>query len=278
MNLPPTVAIVGLGLMGGSLARDLAAAGTRVLAHDPRDEVARAARAAGVVNELLDSTLRGASAADLVVLAVPVDAAADILTRLSGVLDWPIPITDVGSTKAAIADHAESLGLGAVFVGSHPLAGDHRSGWAASRPALYRGATVFVCPGRSASAAAASAVRGLWEAIGSVCVEVDPAEHDRRMAWLSHLPQVAASAVATTLLEAGIAADQLGPGGRDVTRLAGSSPEMWRAIALANAEPLRQAIERLTEQLEILANALRTADSDAIDTFFRRARDWRDPS
>ena len=135
------VAILGLGLIGGSIARDLAARGVRVFGFDRDRRRAVAARRAGAIGLVMHEDLEQLRDARTVILAVPVDAAAELLTRVAPLLARARLITDVGSTKRAIVARAESLGLGARFVGSHPLAGDHRSGWAASRSALFRGAT-----------------------------------------------------------------------------------------------------------------------------------------
>lgn len=139
---PPfgSVAILGLGLIGGSLARDLAARGVRVLGWDRDEAVVRAAAEQGIVEPLSDD------APEIVVFAVPVIAARELLGELRDELHGARLITDVGSTKRSIVKQAEALGLGARFVGSHPLAGDHRAGWNASRTGLFAGARVFLSP------------------------------------------------------------------------------------------------------------------------------------
>jgi prephenate dehydrogenase len=268
------VAIVGLGLMGGSIARDLAARGARVLAYDGVTAVVRSALEEGVAAEALDESLSGVSAADLVILALPVDRSLDALERLAPHLAPAAVVTDVGSTKRAIAMTAGDLGLGSRFVGSHPLTGDHRSGWASSRTGLYHGATVFLCPTNDAEPAAIDRVRTFWEALGARCRSEPPDAHDERMAWVSHLPQVVATSTAATIADSGFSPADLGPGGRDATRLAGSSPEMWSAIALANREPLGRAVLALEHKLRTLRLLLESDDEVSVEHFFRRGRDW----
>jgi cyclohexadieny/prephenate dehydrogenase len=267
-------AIIGLGLMGGSLARDLAAEGSAVVAYDNDAEVVTAAIAEGVVGAALDESLRGVAVAELVIIATPVDAALAALTRLAPYLTATAIVTDVGSVKRPIESHADQLGIGARFVGSHPLAGDHRSGWRASRSSLFSGAPVFLCPGPATSSAAVTAVDSLWTGVGARTETIGAAEHDRRMAWLSHLPQIASSALAGALRAAGRQPAELGPGGRDATRLAASSSAMWSAISLANADNISIALAELRHSLEVAQVALDHRDPEALFAFFERARSW----
>ncbi|MBX7119743.1 MAG: prephenate dehydrogenase/arogenate dehydrogenase family protein [Gemmatimonadaceae bacterium] len=268
-----TVAIIGLGLMGGALARDAAAAGLRVLAHDRVAARMAAAQAAGVVAAPLADDLAGVEAADVVVLAVPVLAAPPLLATLAPRLRAGTAVTDVGSTKLAVVAEASRLGLGPRFVGAHPMCGDHRNGWEASRPGLYRDALVYVCPA-AADADAVARVEALWQAVGARPTRMDAAAHDALLAWTSHLPQFASSALAATLADAGIGRDRLGPGGRDATRLAGSAPEVWTPIALANAAALAPAVRALAERLATAADAIATGDATALARLLGDARDW----
>jgi prephenate dehydrogenase len=263
-----SVGIVGLGLIGGSLARDLAARGVRVHAYDRDPATLRAALHAGVVAASLDASLENVADLDAVVLAVPVTAALDILERASARLARVPVVTDVCSTKQTIGHTAERVGLGKRFIGAHPLAGDHRSGWDASRIDLFRGATVYLCPGTDTAAGPVAALRELWQNLGAVPEIIDPAGHDRLLAWTSHLPQAAATALARALSATGIPPDSLGPGGRDMTRLAGSSPDVWTPIALDNSASLCGALNRLETELATLREALARADHDAVRRFF----------
>lgn len=274
MTEPDTVAIVGLGLIGGSLARDLSASGSRVLGWDRDPDTLRAALGSGSVHAALGLELEGAEDADVLVVAVPVSAATAVLAAALPHLGRVQLITDVGSTKRSIRDAAEALGVGARFVGSHPLAGDHRSGWEASRTGLFREARVFLCLGPSTSGEAARLAGELWSRLGAHPEIVDAAEHDRRLAWSSHLPQSASSALGLTLASAGIARGDLGSGGRDATRLAGSSPELWTDIALDNAAELSLAVDSLGRQLQRLGTALAAGDREQVHRFFAEANRW----
>jgi prephenate dehydrogenase len=269
---PRCVAVAGLGLIGGSLARDLAARGVRVLGHDRDAATVDAALSAGVLAAALGDDFGGLEDADTFVLAVPVRATAGILEAALPRLASVALVTDAGSTKRGIAAAAERLGLGAKFVGAHPLAGDHRSGWAASRRGLFDGARVYLCPSVEASDAARSLARELWTAVGGMVVEMDAAEHDRLLAWTSHLPQLVSTALAATLAEQGIARADLGPGGRDVTRLAASSPEMWTDIALDNAGPLLESVDALRRTLDALRDAIASGDEEKLGAHFAAGR------
>jgi prephenate dehydrogenase len=274
MSFPRTTAILGLGLMGGSLARDLARRGERAIGYDADPEILAAALAEGVIGGPLDASLAGVAGADLVVLALPVDAALRSLERIGPLLQSDTLVTDLGSTKRGVVRAAESLGMGERFVGSHPLAGDHRSGWEAARAGLYEGACVYLCPAESALPDTLAAIEHFWIHLGATPEVTTAEEHDRRLAWISHLPQVASSALALTLAAGGHQRVSLGPGGRDVTRLAGSSPAMWSAIALQNADLLVAPLEELIGRLSGLAAALERGDEEAVRAFFRGAREW----
>lgn len=271
-----TAAIIGLGLIGGSIARDLAAAGVRVLGSDADPGTLDAAREAGVV-EATGPGLERLSEADWVVLGVPVDAAPELLASLAPLVAGAELITDLGSTKRAVTAAAEALGLGDRFVGSHPFAGDHRSGWEASSRGLFRGAPVFLTPCPSSGDAALHAARALWDLCGATIQVLDATEHDRLLAWTSHLPQVASTALALALRKGGVGPEHLGRGGRDVTRLASASPDVWTGIALENADQLRPAVDALLDQLATLRGALDARSRETVRDFFSRGAEWAGP-
>jgi prephenate dehydrogenase len=275
MEAPRTTAIIGLGLMGGSLARDLASAGVRVSAYDANTDVVAAAIEAGVVSEPLDHSLRGVASADRIVIAIPVDVALEALDVIAVQAAPDAVITDVGSVKRRIERRALELGIGARFVGSHPLTGDHRSGWIASRSSLYAGVPVFVCPTEQTEPRALEGVNALWRTLGANVEEIDATGHDHRMAWLSHLPQVVSSALASALAGSGYNAGQLGPGGRDVTRLAASSPDLWAAIGSTNADFIGAALDELLRSLEEFRGALTRRDESELRALFDQGRRWR---
>lgn len=271
-----TVAVVGLGLIGGSVARDLAARGVRVLGHDRDSSATASALAEGVIHGDLGAGLERVAGASVVILAVPVDEAVELLGVLTPLVRQATLVTDVGSTKASIVAAAEAQGPGFAtrFVGSHPLAGDHRSGWNASRLDLFTGAPVYLCPARGASRDATAAAASLWLELGGVPEFIDAAHHDAKVAWSSHLPQIVSSALALALDREGAKRSDLGPGGHDVTRLAGSSAEMWSAIARDNAFEVGAAIVEVERQLHALRSALELDSAATIREWFVAARRW----
>lgn len=276
MNPIGRVAVVGLGLMGGSLARALAARDVRVLGYDVMPETLDAAEGEGIVHERLDARLSGIDTADVVVFALPVDATLATLARVGGQLAGVRLVMDVASTKASIVAVAEAAGLGARFVGAHPLTGSHRSGWRASRANLFDEARVFLCPASGAEEDARLLAEAFWRGLRAGVEFLPAAEHDEQMAWRSHLPHVLSSALALTLREAGIHRSALGPGGRDMTRLAGGAPAMWTPIVGDNGPSLLAALDGLEAQLAEFRAVVERGDRGEIHEYFARGSDWFD--
>lgn len=267
------VGVVGLGLIGGSLARDLVSLGCRVTGYDTDEESLKAAGAAEIVQPS-DASLSGFDGIDVAVFAVPVDALGDALRAATPRLDSARLILDVGSTKRSALVAAEQAGVADRFVGAHPMAGDHHSGWSASRTGLFDDAQVYLCPTKNTGPAALDLAHQLWFAIRA-CPQVTDAEaHDKLVAYTSHLPHAVSQALAQVLAHRGIARAELGPGGRDVTRLAASNPELWTAIMLDNADVLIAALAAFRGQLDGLTNALSARDATAVRSYLSAARDW----
>ena len=265
-------AVVGLGLIGGSLARDLAARGVEVAAFDPDVASVDQAIRDGIVTERLDESLD--IDADVILIATPVNAAIDVLRTIAGGNHRRALITDVGSTKSRIVGEAASLGLADEFVGSHPMAGDHRSGWSSSRRGLFAGARVYLCAPRDAPAELVARAGEFWRTLDAHPVSIDADAHDRTLAWTSHLPHFVSAALALALGGAEIGRDALGPGGRDMTRLAGSSPEMWSAIAVENASAIDAALAAAEREVASFRHALSRVDAAELRTRFAAARAW----
>lgn len=266
--------ILGLGLIGGSLAHDLTAAGWRVLGEDRDPETLRAARSAGAIADRL--TPDALPSLDLLILALPVRSAVQRVRRLAEEVDprWELVVTDVGSTKRSIVAAAEDTHLATRFVGSHPMAGSQESGWSSARAGLFRDRTVWMCPTRSSEPGAVAAVEALWREVEAEPRRMEPDAHDRLLARTSHLPQLTATALASVLARAGIAPDELGPGGRDATRLAGSDPEMWTDIALDNQDEIAPALESMAREFAELAQHVRSGNAGAIHARLAAGRTW----
>ncbi len=239
------VAVVGLGLVGGSLARALTRAGYRVIGVD-RAGPCRLAKAARAVDATFSDVTKAASAAEVVVLAAPPSANRRLLRRLRPF--GRVIVTDVGSVKGPIVRDARRLGLRR-FVGGHPIAGSERGGFSASRADLFRGHAWVLVPGKDP--AALRSVRAIVRATGARPSVMRPDEHDRVLAYLSHLPQL----VAWALLGAagdGASARHLrlaGPGFRDMTRLARSPRSLWREILAENGPQVARALRAFRRRL-----------------------------
>jgi prephenate dehydrogenase len=240
------LAIVGLGLVGGSLARALTRRGHRVVGIDT-PAVRRRARRAGAVAETCARLEDALDAVELVVLAAPPDVNVSLLRRVARVAPGHV-VTDVSSVKLPICREAERLGL-AGFVGGHPLAGTENAGFGASRADLFAGRPWALVGGRPASL---RRVRRLVRHVGAKPLAVGPAEHDRAVAFLSHLPQLVAWALLDAARRDPVASrlrGLAGPGFRDMTRLAASPAGLWRQILRANATEVDRALEAFLRAL-----------------------------
>ena len=246
----PVVAIVGLGLVGGSLARALTAAGYRVVGHD-RPAVLRAAVKAQAIARAASSLANALAEADVVVLAASPRTNRALLPKVARAAPAGAVITDVGSVKGPICADARRRRL-ALFVGGHPMAGREASGFAASRADLFHDRRWILTPDASAAPGALSAVRRIVRAAGARPVVMTPAEHDRVVAFLSHVPQVLAWALLDAARADRVASRRLavaGPAFRDMTRLAGSPRPLWREILRENRAEVRQALRALQKAL-----------------------------
>ncbi len=214
--------------------------------------------------------------ADVVVLAVPVDVAADVLSCVAARARRAALITDVGSTKARIVGAAAALGVADRFVGSHPMAGDHRSGWDASRAGLFTGARVYLCPTDAVAPASLELASSFWQMLGARPMVIGAEEHDRKLAWASHLPHVLAASLALAMAGAGGGRPDLGPGGRAMTRLAGGSPGLWTAIARENAAALDAALADAEREIAAFRLAIARREDDGLRRRFAEAKGWFD--
>ena len=265
------VCIAGLGLIGGSIAKRLQAQGVTVIGFDRDAETVAAARAAGIHAELTAAESMQA-ACDIIVLALPVLAILPALEALQA-SDADL-IIDVASTKRSVLAAAEASGIAPRFVGCHPLAGSHEAGFAAARGDLFEGAPVFLCAAPSTGGRALSEARHFWRSLGARVEMVDAEEHDHELALTSHLPQTLATALANALRSAAIPRQRLGPGGRDMTRLAASSPHVWSDILLTNADNLQQPIADVIAALQEIGVALAANDRERLLSVFAAAQAW----
>jgi prephenate dehydrogenase len=262
-SAPDTVVVVGSGLIGTSVALALREHGVRVFLADRDPAAVRVARELGAGQEW-----QAGMTADLAVIAVPPQFVAQHLLDLQKT-DSARVYTDVASVKVLPVTEAARLGCDmTAFVAGHPLAGRERSGPAAARADLFLGRPWALCPTREASEEAVRVVQDMVELCGGKPVTVDPAEHDRAVAVVSHAPHLTASAVAARLAEASETALGLsGQGVRDVTRIAAGDPALWTGILSGNAGPVADVLEAVAADLAAAARSLRAfaADGVAVD-------------
>jgi prephenate dehydrogenase len=279
----PKLAIIGLGLIGGSLARALRSAGaaSRIHGFDRDERQRRLALELGVVDAAPSSAVAAVAEADVVVLAVPVLHTGEALESCLKGLATGTVVTDVGSTKQSVlADVARVCGqVPGWFVAGHPIAGTEKSGVANASADLFHNHRVILTPHPAQDAAALARITDLWTATGARVVEMDPAQHDAVFAATSHLPHVLAYSFVDMLARldtTGQIFPNAGGGFRDFTRIASSSPEMWHDIVRANAGPVSQLLEQQIGELRDVVGMIRDGRWDELKALFERARAARE--
>ena len=275
---PTSLAVIGLGAIGGSLAWQSRLAGVaRVVGYSPSRGEGVAALRASAITDIADSPAKAIRGAELVVLAVPPGPTLDLIGRLARSLEPGATLTDVCSVKAPVMARAADAGLGDRFAGSHPLAGTHDSGFVAARPDRLRGCAVYVCETGSAEGPRiARGVMRFWEEVLEAHpILIDAAAHDRQLAWTSHLPQAAAYALAKVLADRRLGGVSYGTGARDTTRLAASSPEMWLDILLQNRDPLVEALSSVESGVAELRRLIEASDRQGLERYLETAREFR---
>jgi len=279
------VAIIGIGLIGGSLGMVLRrkALADAVIGVGRRTENLKTAVELGAIDRYVLNPAEAVRGADLVILATPVDTYERHLTEWGAHLTAGAIVSDVGSVKGRLVERAEALLPDRVrFVGAHPIAGKEKTGVAAGSPTLFQGARCILTPTKRTDPQALRAIRALWEAAGSVVLTMDPMLHDEVLGAVSHLPHVAAFALINALSEVQQTTPALdllaysGGGLRDTTRIAASSPEMWRDIFLWNRENLVRQIGVYERQLQRLKGLIAAGDGPAIEQELERAKRVRE--
>jgi len=278
------VAIIGVGLIGGSLACALRAQGAAehvVGCGRDRGNLERAVEL-GVIDAWTHDPAEAVRGADLVVVAVTLGATADILARIAPALAPQAIITDVGSAKRCVLEAARAQlppTHYARFVAGHPIAGAEQSGVEAAKADLYVRHRVILTPVANTDREALATVRRLWECVGADVLDMDADLHDEVLAATSHLPHLLAYALVDCLLGLDSPVDvfDFAAGGfRDFTRIASSSPTMWRDIAIQNRRALLAVCTRFEATLATLRRAVEAGDAQALETAFARAKRARD--
>ncbi|MGD0265823.1 MAG: prephenate dehydrogenase/arogenate dehydrogenase family protein [Candidatus Methylomirabilota bacterium] len=273
----PEMAVVGVGLIGGSLALAARKAGlvetvTGVDADPIHREVALAT---GMVDRAAAELTADLSRAGLVVLAVPVAEIVALLPEVARHVKDGCLVTDVGSVKGPILAAGDTAFPDGRFVAGHPIAGQERSGPAAARPDLFEGANWIVTPSALTNANTVERVSALWRGVGSTIVTMEADWHDEVFAAVSHLPHLVAYALMDAVLGLPLGEERLqfAAGGlRDFTRVAASHPLMWRDIFLMNRDPILRALAAYRGVLAALEGAIRDGDGEALTARLARAR------
>jgi len=275
--------IIGVGLIGGSLARALREAGEvdEIVGCGRGEDNLRTAVRLGVVDRYDTDPARAVTGADVVVVAVPLGAIAPVLRALVPHLSANTVVTDVGSAKGSVVADVERI-YGAIppnFVPGHPIAGTEQSGVEASFATLFQNRRVILTPLAETCATAHHLIRQMWALTGAEVIDMGVRHHDAVLAATSHLPHMLAYTLVDTLARLDDRAEifRYAAGGfRDFSRIASSDPKMWHDICIANREQLLEMIALFSADLERLAEAIRSDDRATILATFQRAKRARD--
>jgi len=282
--LIPVLAIVGVGLIGGSVAAALRHAGQvgRVLGVGRNPQTLQHAQSLGLIDGV--ATLQQAAQADVVLLAMPVGGVALALAEMRDYLRPDTLLTDAGSTKQEVVDAAR-VALGnriGQFVPGHPIAGAERSGPDAADANLYRDRTVILTPLQENADTDVMRVKSLWQACGANVIDMGAEAHDRLLGSVSHMPHLLAAAYMAQVAQADDAELRLalaGSGFRDFTRIAAGSPEMWRDIFSSNRSALKSELAAFRAVLDRMERAMLSGDSETLESMLLQAaqarRNWR---
>ena len=271
-----TAAIVGVGLLGGSLGlalkkRNMAG---KIRGVGRRQSNLDKALEAGIIDEAHLDIREGVKGVELVVLCTPASLAPAMLDEVMQACGPDTLITDVASTKELICNHAARLWPeNRPFVGSHPMAGSEKHGPEHADANLYEGRITVIEDSPGPAAHAVTAIRALWEGVGARVVAMAPKRHDQLVAYSSHVPHLAAACVALCAADAGDEIrDVVGQGFRDVTRVAEGRPEIWRDICLTNHRSIIKGLDDLTQHLGIIRAAVAAMAPETIERFLESAQ------
>lgn len=272
------VALLGTGLIGGSLAAGLKRhrLATRVIGFAAGDD-AEEALALGLVDEVAATPEQAVAGCDAVILAAPVSINCELLARIAPSLAPGVLLTDVSSVKMPVVAAARRH-LGGVlpgYVPSHPIAGSERSGPQAADAHLFEQRTVILSPLPQTDPARAALLEAVWQRLGASVIRMDPEEHDRVYALVSHWPHAIAFALAAAVSQQGVTSRLIGPGLLDLTRTAAAAPALWADILLQNAAPVLRAADQVGEEIASIRKAVEEGDRQALIRLFSQAAEWR---
>jgi prephenate dehydrogenase len=278
-----TLCIIGVGLIGGSLARDLRRQGLvgEVVGASRSADHLRRARELGVIDRYETDVAKAVRGADMVVVAVPLGAMASVFSAMRHNLAPNAVVTDVGSAKCSVLEAArQAFGVvPAWLVPGHPIAGNERSGVEAAMDDLFAGRRVILTPTEETDQQALGRVHTMWHCVGADVLVMEPRHHDEVLAATSHLPHMLAYTLVDVLgrMEDRVEIFRYAAGGfRDFTRIASSDPQMWHDICVANRDALVEVLESFGKDLNTLLAAVRRGDSEHMKDVFTRAKRLRD--
>ena len=279
MTKEPCISILGLGLMGASLAMALKKRGYagRLVAYARKEETRTEALARGIVDEAFADPDPAVKSASLIVLCAPIRACADLAADMAPLLQPGTLVTDVGSTKGWMCRQMAGILPPGVFVGSHPIAGSEKQGLQAASADLYEKALTVVASHLDVSEESSERVEELWKSAGARVCRMEPEDHDRLLARTSHLPHVAAAALAKAIGRdsAEKVGTFCGTGFYDSTRVASGSTEMWNDILMTNAPAVAEELRAFKAEVERVYDDLQAGRLDDVAKFLERAREAR---
>lgn len=274
--------VIGCGLMGGSFALALKRAGLvkRVIGYSKSPSTTERAKKLGVIDVAAESALLAVSGSDIVLIAVPVAATETTFKAIRHLVEPGVLFMDVGSTKRDVVDAARRVLRERIasFVPAHPIAGKEVSGISHADAALYSGRQVIITPLAQTTPELVQKATDVWSAVGAQVLKMSPENHDAAFAAVSHLPHLLAFAYFSAVVGQPAGRDFLslaGPGFRDFTRIAASSPETWRDILIANREEVLKQSMRFRQTLDALEHVMREGNADALEGLIRTAADGR---
>lgn len=274
--------LIGCGLMGGSFALALKRAGLvkRVLGYSKSPSTTERAKRLGVIDDAAESALLAVAGSDIVLIAVPVAATETTFKAIRHLVEPGVLFMDVGSTKRDVVDAARRVLRERVgsFVPAHPIAGKELAGIEHADAALYAGRTVILTPLAQTAPALVQKATDVWSALGAQVLKMTPENHDAAFAAVSHLPHLLAFAYFNAVANQPAGRDFLslaGPGFRDFTRIAASSPELWRDVLLANREEVLKQSQRFRHALDALEHVMRSGNAEALEDLIRGAAEGR---
>lgn len=273
-----TVSIIGVGLIGGSLALALKEKSLtdKIIGYGRNEERLKKALKLGIIDTYTDS-LKEVCEAELIVLATPIGVFEKITSEMAPYLKKATVVTDVGSVKEAVVNKLERLmPQGVYFVGTHPIAGSDRTGFEHAKARLFEGSKVIITPTKNTEKSAVQKVANLWIKTGARVEFMTPHEHDRIYALVSHLPHLVSFCLVNTVAEM----DKnfikyAGSGFKDTTRIAKSSPELWTDIFAMNDKNILQCLEIFVKKLDEIKKMLSKKEIEGVKTFIEKAKKLR---